>query len=373
MSRPAPTLPAFTLPAVTLAGACRAVAATAIAGALAWGIAAPAQAAECEDVRLMYSRWVPPTHQSVPYLEDWFKQVSDATEGRVTIGTLPKPLGKPQAHFDLVKAGTVDFTVINNSYTPGRFVAEAGAELPFTGNLAGPTSIAFWRTYEKFLKPAGDFEGVKLLALSAQTGGDLWLKNKSFSGIDDLNGLKVRVAGAVTPKVADALGMVGVLKPITEVYEMLSAGIIDGIFTIPEGIMSFKLEGQVDNVVKVPGGFYRLTSAIIMSERKWNEICAKDQAAIDAIAGEELSWLYAHKTYDLGNEKAVGVLDKAGVKVIEADAATVEAMRQRLAGIEQEWIAELKAERGMDNGAEILDYLRQEADKVAAERAKAGG
>ena len=167
--------------------------------------------------------------------------------------------------------------------------------------------------------------------------------------------------------------MVGVLKPITEVYEMLSAGIVDGIFTIPEGVMSFKLEGQLDNAVRVPGGFYRLTSAIIMSERKWNEICAQDQAAIDKLAGENLSWHYAHNTYDLGNQKAVGVLKEAGVEVIQADPATVKAMQDRLGGIEQEWIADLKAERGMDNGAAILDYLRQEADKVAKERAKAGG
>lgn len=363
----------LTLPAVNLPTAGRAVAAAAIAAALAWGSIAPASAAECGDVRLMYSRWVPPTHQSVPYMEAWFKQVADATGGRVTINTLPKPLGKPQAHFDLVKAGTVDFTVINNSYTPGRFVAEAGAELPFIGGDAGPTSVAFWRAYQKYLKPAGDFEGVKLLALATQTGGDLWLKGRGFTGLEDLDGMKVRVAGTVTPKVADALGMVGVLKPITEVYEMLSAGIIDGIFTIPEGVMSFKLEGQLDNAVRVPGGFYRLTSAIIMSERKWNEICTEDQAAIDALAGEELSWLYAHDTYDLGNEKAVGVLEKAGITVIKADPVTVKAMHDRLGGIEQEWIADLKAERGMDNGAEILDYLRQEADKVAAERAKAGG
>ena len=358
MSRLSLALPAAALSAV-------------IAGTIA--LAVPAAAQDCEDVRLMYSRWVPPTHQSVPHMEDWFKQVAEATEGRVKINPLPKPLGKPQAHFDLVKAGTVDFTVINNSYTPGRFVAEAGAELPFIGEEAGPTSIAFWRTYQKYLKDAGDFDGVKLLGLATQTGGDLWLKGKEFTSLDDLKGLKVRVAGTVTPKVADALGMVGVLKPITEVYEMLSAGIVDGIFTIPEGVMSFKLEGQLDNAVRVPGGFYRLTSAIIMSERKWNEICAQDQAAIDKLAGENLSWHYAHNTYDLGNQKAVGVLKEAGVEVIQADPATVKAMQDRLGGIEQEWIADLKAERGMDNGAAILDYLRQEADKVAKERAKAGG
>ena len=62
---------------------------------------------------LVLSSWLPPKHPVVTgVIEPWAQQVADATEGRVTVRVLPKPLGPPPAHYDLAADGVADITYV---------------------------------------------------------------------------------------------------------------------------------------------------------------------------------------------------------------------------------------------------------------------
>ena len=63
---------------------------------------------------LVMSSWLPPKHPVVAgIMQPWAKAVADATEGRVTVRMLPKPLGPPPAHYDLAFDGVADITYLS--------------------------------------------------------------------------------------------------------------------------------------------------------------------------------------------------------------------------------------------------------------------
>ena len=60
--------------------------------------------------------------------------------------------------------------------------------------------------------------------------------------IDDLAGLKFRVGGGMVNDMGKAIGVNVTLKPAPASYELLSSGVMDGVFFPAESIESFKLD-----------------------------------------------------------------------------------------------------------------------------------
>ena len=78
-------------------------------------------AAGVQATTLTLSNWVPPTHFiTTDILQVWAKDVEQATEGRVKIRMLPKPVGSPPQHWELARKGIADITWGNFTYEPDR-------------------------------------------------------------------------------------------------------------------------------------------------------------------------------------------------------------------------------------------------------------
>ncbi|MDP2094488.1 MAG: hypothetical protein Q8K50_11465, partial [Hydrogenophaga sp.] len=93
---------------------------TVVAGAAlaTLGLTGTAQA----QTMLTLSSWVPPAHYVVKdILQPWMAEVEKATEGRVKINLLPKPVGAPAQHWELARKGVADITWGNFTYEPERF------------------------------------------------------------------------------------------------------------------------------------------------------------------------------------------------------------------------------------------------------------
>jgi len=114
------------------------------------------------------------------------------------------------------------------------------------------------------------------------------MRNKEIHSPADLAGLKIRVAGATAAEVAVALGATPVQMPISEVYNALQTGLIDGVFTGSSTLIDFKLDEVADAIILgAPLG--RLSFFTVMTQAKYDSLPADQQAAIDAVAGEVLS------------------------------------------------------------------------------------
>lgn len=316
---------------------------------------------------LRLSNWLPPTHLiTTEILQPWARNVEKETEGRVKVQIIPA-LGKPEAHFDLVRKGVADVAMSVDAYTADRFKLPDAAKLPFLSDDATSTTVAYWRIHQRHFAKHGEFDGVKLLTLWTHGPGYLHTSSRPVKSLDDANGLKIRASGGIAQKVAVALGVSPVFAPASQAYEMLSNGVVDGVLFNNESIPAFKIDKILKHALIVPGGLYRDTHYVIMNEKKYESLSADDRAAIDRVSGEAFAWL-AGRAWDAGEQRAGKAMREAGYDFVTPSPDFARQIADRLNPLEQEWIERVKP-MGVDGKAVLAD-LRSEIEKVKAENAK---
>lgn len=310
------------------------------------------------------SSWVPPSHLLVKdFLLPWTQEVEKATDGRVKFRFLPKPVANPIGHLDAAKDGLADLTFISHSYTPARFQLTLFGVMPFAGRDAEARSVAVWRTYDKYLAGANEHQGVKLLTIYTHGPGIVFNTKHPIARVEDLAGLKFRVGGGMAMDVGQALGATVLQKPAPESYELLSQGVVDGVFFPAESVVSFKLDKLIRYATLFPGGLYADTHAVIMNEAKFNSLSKQDQGIVMKLAGEHMARL-AGKAWDKNDREAFAVMKASDIRITQADAAFVKAVRERTRNFENDWLKNAAA-KGID-GRKVLAYFREELKKAEA-------
>ena len=332
----------------------------AAASALALGaIAAPVSA----ETVLRYSQWLPPSHMLRvnvidPYLERW----AEVTGGEVRVEATPSIVGTLPGQFDAARDGLVDIVFIINGYTPGRLDLTQVAELPFLGDTAEANSVAFWRVYKDHLEEQGEFRGTVPLVTFTHGPGALYLTEGTVTSLDQLDGKKIRVGSESVGRTIGALGGVPVQTPLSEIYESLSTGVVDGTAMNLEAAKNFGLIEVLPHATTVPGGIYNLTMSILINEASWNALSEKDRAAIMEISGEPLArelgvW------QDRSDEAAREALLEAGSTVEEASPELIAAMEEAVQPVYEQWFARAR-EKGLETPEDVLDAFRAELEKI---------
>ena len=224
--------------------------------------------------------------------------------------------------------------------------------------------MAFSRIHWKYFQPIGEYKGVKLLAVFTHGPGQMFTK-KPINSLADIKGLKIRTGGGIAEAVANALGASSFVKPAPESYELLNAGVADGVFFPFESIASFKLETVIGQATVFPGGMYSSSFGFFMNEDKWNKLPKADQDAINSVSVEHLARL-AGKSWDAADLIGMAALKKAGGKIVDASPAMAKEEAALAAPIIQDWIKKATA-KGVD-GAKVYAEFHEELKKVAAGR-----
>lgn len=326
---------------------------------LGLGLAAlnPFSAANADTQVIRFSNWLPPAHYIVKeMLEPWAAKVNEVTEGRVKVEFI-NPLGKPQAHLDLVRNGVADMGMSVHSYTATRFPLIEFAELPFTTEDGGINSVAYWRTYEKFMLGANEHRGVKLIGLWTSPATVIFTTKEEIKSLNDLKGLKLRSPSPLFDSIGKAMATVSVNAPASESYEMLSRGVIDGLYFQYDQIENFKLDKLIKSAVAAPGGLGKSSQFLFMNERKWNAISEADRAAIEQISGEAMARDFGKKWQEAENQ-SIQNLSAAGLKTYHVEGAELEKLKADLAFIEEDWIKAAK-KKNVDGQAALQFYREQ--------------
>ena len=323
--------------------------------------ALPAQA----QTTLTMSSWVSPQHHLTSVvLQGWANDVEKATGGRLKFQMLPKHPSAPPGTFDAVRDGLMDLSYVTASYTPARHLMPLMPELPGMGDSSEVNSVAYSRIYWKHFHKLGEYNGVKLIGVFTHGPGQMFTK-KPVKSIADIQGLKIRTGGGIAEAVANALGASAFVKPAPESYELLKAGVADGVFFPLESVISFKLDSVITQATIFPGGMYSSAFGFFMNQDKWAKLPKQDQDIIEKLGYEHLA-RHAGKSWDVADQKGLEGLQKAGVPIVNADAALVAEVRRRSAPIIDDWIKKANA-KGVD-GAKVLAEFREELKKVAAGR-----
>lgn len=317
--------------------------------AIAGGAAAAliSTAAFAADYTLTIASWAPPTHgMNAKMWPGLIAKIEEATGGKVT-AEIKYRLAPPPAMMDLVMDGAADMTWIFHGYSAGRFTATKLIELPGYEGSAEAASVAYWRVYKAHLEKIAEHKGVKVIGLMTHGPAQLH-SSKKVSALSEVSGMKLRVPGGVGGDVGAALGATGIKVPAPKVYETLASNAADGVVMPMEARKGFKLTEVAQNVLEMPGGYYRGSFALIMSQEAFDALPADIQKALEEkVFGEALSRM-AGQVWDEIDAEGRAVTEAAdGNSVNAVSAADAAAFAKIAEDIRTKVMAEIEA-KGID-------------------------
>lgn len=332
------------------------VCSSALIAALAWTGPAASQTV------ITASSFLPATNTVTQNaLVRWGTDVERVTGGRVKVNLLSKAVAAPQGTVDAIREGLSDVSWAVHGLTPARFILTRIAEMPLLGDNGEQISVAYQRIHDRHLHAAGEHKGLKVLAVFTHGPGQILTSRKPLASLEDLAGLKLRVPGGVPNDVTLALGMVPVLKPASEVYELVSTGVVDGVLFPFEGIVNFKMERIIKHATLIPGGLYNSSFVLMMNQGKFDSLSKQDQEAILSVSGEVVARRVG-KYFDQGDKAGLDSMRANNNPVSPASGQFLQALRTKTAQVESAWYKEAEG-RGVDGRKALADF-RAEIGKV---------
>jgi TRAP-type C4-dicarboxylate transport system substrate-binding protein len=242
----------------------------------------PAQAQE-KTMKLRLSTMWPPQHPHSVLFNQWGKDVEKATQGRVTVTLFAaSTLSPPMQVYDNTVKGIVDVGTNLLAYSPGRLPLSEVLQQPL-GYRNGLQASKLANAYYKKFKPK-EFDDVKVMFLHGAAPGFIFTKNPVKSTAD-IKGLRIK-ANAENADIVKNLGASPVTMPVTETYDSLARGVVDGTLFPLEALRGFKIGEVVKTVIENYGMSYMTSMYCIMNKGKWNAISPADQKAIEKINDE---------------------------------------------------------------------------------------
>lgn len=317
--------------------------------------APPALSAE----RLIVNCFWPPQHAVCQkILPTWGKWVEEATAGRVKISIPPKSLASPPEQWASVEKGIADVAPQFNGFIANRVWGPTVAMNPFIATQDAPAmSQALWETYEKYFP--NEYKGMKLLAVWVITPGALWSQTDTpVNSLEDLKSRKIWALPGTNANIMKAIGAGVVSGPAVQMNEIISRGVVDAYVGVSEtSVRDFRLIPYTKSKTEFERGIYSTSFSFLMNEKKWNALSEEDKKAIMSVSGAKFGRMAA--SYWVEADKTAAVeLEKAGVKIVNADPAFEQALIKVGDGLTKKWI-ETADKRGLDGQATYDFYVKR--------------
>jgi TRAP-type transport system periplasmic protein len=303
-------------------------------------------------ITLRYSIMWPPGHQSSVLSEQWCKEVEKRTNGRVKVQQFAgATLTSPQGTYDSVVKGVVDIGLCVLGYTMGKFPLTDVVSYPLGCPSAHLGSKLVNEYYAKF-KPA-EFNEVKPLYFLAGGPAVIHTKKPVYK-MEDLKGMKIRTFGPTSAFIS-AMGGVPVAMPMSDAYDAISRGVVDGIYVAYEALEGFRLAEVVRYTTENYGSAYSGVQMIAMNKQKWNSLPNDIQKIIETINQE---WIETHgKMWDTIDKSGKDYSLKRGNKVITLSPEEDRRWATKAQPVIDDYIKKMK-EKNLP-GEEVVKFYRE--------------
>ena len=203
-----------------------------------------------------------------------------------------------------------------------------------------------------------EFSQIKLTALFNISAFVLF-SNKKITTINDLKGLKIRVASEGWVELCKALGAVPVTLPTGEMFIAMQKGIVDAVANIWDAAHVFKL----NEVSKYVNELYLITTTHVeaMNKKSWENL---PQAGKDYINANWRQYsLDCAKTYDDVTPKFKKEFLATGPdrEIVDFAPGELEKMDQMVVPIWKKWVAD-REKRGLPAKKALDDLYKMMID-----------
>ncbi len=268
--------------------------------------------AEAAAITIKVANWFPVSHQQDVTLKAYARELEKRAGGKLKVKYYGAQTLVPTAQsYDAVVKGISDIGNHVLGYTMGRFPFTQILDFPL-GFPSGPEATKIANEFYKKFKPK-EFDDVKVLFFHAQPGGFLHTKTRPVTKLEDVSGLKLRCYGS-NAKFVGLLGAAPVAMPMSDVYDALSKGVVDGLMSSYEALHGWKTGELVNYTTENRDTAYSAVFIVMMNKRKFNSLPPDVQALIDQMSQEYIE-KYGKMWADL-NVVAKNWLVKRGVKIV---------------------------------------------------------
>lgn len=274
----------------------------------------PPPAKPPEELRFKFANYFPPPSRQSTVLEEFCREVTARTDGRVKFEYYPGgTLLKATEMFDGIITGIADIGYSHVEYTPGRMPVTECLDLPLGYPSAWVGSQVANDFYNKF-KPK-EFDKVKVLFMNT-SNPNLIISRKPVRKLEDLKGLVIRAPGRVG-EVIKALGASPAPTPMTEVYEAIAKGVIDGVNSPFETLKTFRFAevAKYTTVSWQVGNLYTFYVAMNKDSYEKLNLIPGVKEVFDKVCGE-----YKEKfilTWNMIDFEGKAFAEEQGVELIE--------------------------------------------------------
>ncbi len=215
---------------------------------------------------------------------EFAEDVAERTQGQVKIEVFPAgSLTPPQQCFEGVLQGLSDICQAVLAYTPGRFPLMEVVDLPGYPASGMVTTMVANDIYQQFTPK--ELEQVKVLYVHAHPPGSIMTVDKPVRTLDDLRGMKIRSTG-LSARILEALGASPVSMPITQAYDPLKRGVVEGTDGTFNSLRYYRFAEVTDYTTLSSDVGYVSTFAVVMNRSKWDALPEDVQAALETLADE---------------------------------------------------------------------------------------
>jgi len=284
------------------------------------------------------NHFLPAMHPvNVNMLEPLAKEVMEKTDGRVEIVVHPgNALAAPQDTYDAVVSGVAGMGFVLPAYTPGRFPMTQILEYPFMfqsalqANLTAKDMTPILREQE--------YTDTYLLWVGGTDLGHILLKSP-IKSLQDLRGRRLRSPGPIYNVVIEKLGGVEVSLPVSDLYDAMDRGIVDGTVMAPSALISFRLMEVTNQIVEM--NMYTTPLIFFANKELWAKVSDSDKQIIMDIVdtfperiGEQYDQEVAH---------AMNAAREAGKDIIRLPDSEMAQFHALVAPLIKGWVADLDA------------------------------
>jgi len=324
--------------------------------AVAVSAAIAATTAQAATKTLIVASWAGPKHVMNASFFPYYKEALEKCSGGELSLKVEFGLAPPPALYDTVRDGVADITWVVHGYTPGKFMTTKLAELPGIPGNSQSISVAYQKTWEKYLEAAGEAKGVQTLSVFVHGPGMIHTI-PAIKSMKDLEGMKLRVGGGVANDIGTALGVAGVNVPAPAVYETLASGVAEGVFFPMETMYAFKVAEHAKNTYVNPDGMYTTSFGLLLNQDAYEGLSAKERSCIDSNRGVELTKTLGGM-WDEADSIGLREAKKMGLNIIEWSQAERDYFKQKTAPIEGKVLGEISS-RGVDAKAALTYFKSQ--------------
>jgi TRAP-type C4-dicarboxylate transport system substrate-binding protein len=240
--------------------------------------------------------------------------------------------------YDGVVSGTADLGVDCPAWFPGRLPLTFLMEYP---GIKFNSSKAASRAYDEFVKTMAleEYSEVHPLMFFCSGPGS-FQTTKPVRKMEDLQGLRIRCNAANAPTVT-ALGGTPVTMDMSESYEGVKLGIIDGHVGAIEVLTGFNFHEVVDYCTLYP--LFNACFCIVMNKDVYNSFPEDLQQAFDEVT-EKIWEDLVISFFDVENAKAIEYsIEQSGLEVIELSDEEVERWRNEISFVAEEYAEDLNS------------------------------